>query len=115
SNPDQSPFVLHSFVIAVDTINHIFYIDDPNGDLHALLTATENAMLTVFDNHDTGINEEAVHTAGTWEVESISYSSGTDLTTFTSGSSVFPTHAVGWTLQPNANRPIFFPIVGITS
>src|SRR5690606_33228793 len=36
-------------------------------------------------------------------------------TTFTTGANNFPTHAVGWTLQPNANKPIFFPIVGITA
>jgi RHS repeat-associated protein len=83
------------------------------GDMYTAL-ASLDGVLTVFEHYDATLVSGPVHTAGTWEYAP-SYSSGTGLTTFTSGTSVFEDHYVGWFLQPDGRSASYFPIVDVTS
>jgi len=69
-------------------------------------------VLTIFDHFDANLNGGQVHTAGKWDAAP---TPGTGTTTFTSSTAVFPNHAMGWTLQPDANIPVFFEIIAIDS
>jgi RHS repeat-associated protein len=76
--------------------------------------ASLDGVLTVFEHYDATLVSGPVHTAGTWDYAP-SYSSGTGLTTFTSGTSVFEDHMVGWFLQPDGRSATYFPIVDVTA
>jgi RHS repeat-associated protein len=88
-------------------------VDSGTGDMYTAL-ASLDGVLTVFEHYDATLVSGPVHTAGTWDYAP-SYSSGTGLTTFTSGTSVFEDHYVGWFLQPDGRSASYFPIVDVTS
>jgi RHS repeat-associated protein len=111
--PDDAPYVMFGFVTAVDTGNGTFTVESGTGDMYHAL-ASLDGVLTVFEHYDATLVSGPVHTAGTWDYAP-SYSSGTGLTTFTSGTSVFEDHFVGWFLQPDGRSASYFPIVDVTS
>src|SRR5690606_22181430 len=111
-SPATSPYVLFGRVTSVTTgALGTFTVEDPNGDLYDLLTMGSNPVVTVFDHHDANIGS-ATHTAGLWTSNP---SPGSGQTTFTIGTSVMPTHIVGWTLQPDARYPVFCTVTGASS
>jgi RHS repeat-associated protein len=111
-DPGTSPHVAHGRVWDVNIGNDTIEIEDLGGHMYNMLQ--NDGVLTIFNHHDTSFNGNEVHTAGKWD-DAPSYDPQYDITTFTNSTPIFPDHARGWTLQPNANVPVYFEIVAIDS